>query len=115
LANLKVLPCGSAPYNLLEQQSLRPFTNLIERLGRVFDVVLIDTPPVAHASPAEALAGMADGTLLVVKADGYDIQIVQQAKAQLELARAQFLGVVLNHLDVRHTDPLLYYYGAYQH
>lgn len=114
LGNLKVLTCGSMPYNLLEEQSFRPFTNLIERLGRVFDVVLLDTPPVAHASPAEALAGMADGTLLVVKADGYDIQIVQQAKAQLERARAQFLGVVLNHLDVRHADPLLYYYGAYQ-
>lgn len=113
--NLKVLPCGTAPYNLLEESSFRPFTNLIERLGRVFDVVLLDTPPVAHASPAEALAGMADGTLLVVKADGYDIQVVQQAKAQLEAARAHFLGVVLNHLDVRHADPLLYYYGAYQY
>jgi Mrp family chromosome partitioning ATPase len=115
LGNLKVLTCGSVPYNLLEEQSFRPFTNLLERLGRVFDVVLLDSPPVAHASPAEALAGMADGTLLVVKADGYDIQIVQQAKAQLERSRAQFIGVVLNHLDVRHADPLLYYYGAYQH
>ncbi len=113
--NLKVLTCGSVPYNLLEEQSFRPFTNLVERLSRVFDVVLLDTPPVAHASPAEALAGMADGTLLVVKADGYDIQVVQQAKAQLERSRAQFLGVVLNHLDVRHADPLLYYCGAYQH
>lgn len=112
--NLKILACGSAPYNLLEEASFRPFTNLVDRLGRVFDVVLIDTPPVAHASPAEVLAGMADGTLLVVKADGYDIQIVQQAKVQLERARAQFIGVVLNHLDVRHADPLLYYYGAYQ-
>ncbi|MEQ1832240.1 MAG: DUF4388 domain-containing protein [Candidatus Eisenbacteria bacterium] len=112
--NLKVLTCGSGTYNLLEEESFRPFTNLLDRLGRVFDVVLIDTPPVAHASPAEALASIADGTLLVVKADGYDIQIVQQAKAQLERARAQFLGVVLNQLDVRHADPMLYYYGAYQ-
>jgi hypothetical protein len=114
LSNLKVLPCGEAPYNLLEEQSQRPFTNLLQQLGKVFDVVLLDTPPVAHASPSEALAGIADGTLLVVKADGYDVQIVQQAKAKLEAARARFLGVVLNQLDVRHVDPLLYYYGAYQ-
>lgn len=114
LPNLKVLPCGTVPYNLLEEQSLLPFTNLLQRLGRVFDVVLLDTPPVAHASPSEVLAGMADGTLLVVKSDGYDVQIVQQAKAQLERSRARFLGVVLNQLEVRHLDPLLYYYGAYQ-
>lgn len=113
-SNLKVLPCGVAPYNLLEEQSQRPFTNLLQQLGKVFDVVLLDTPPVAHASPSEVLAGMADGTLLVVKADGYDVQIVQQAKAKLEASRARFLGVVLNQLDVRHVDPLLYYYGAYQ-
>jgi Mrp family chromosome partitioning ATPase len=52
--------------------------------------------------------------LLVVKADGYDLQIVQQAKAQLDRAKPNFLGVVLNQIDMRHKDPMLYYYGAYQ-
>jgi Mrp family chromosome partitioning ATPase len=60
------------------------------------------------------LAGLADAVVLVVKADGYDLQIVQQAKAQLERAKPNFLGVVLNQIDLRHRDPMLYYYGAYQ-
>lgn len=112
--NLKVLTSGAVPYSLLDTRYTEPFRRLLDRLGRVFDVVLIDSPPVALASPAETIAGIADGTILVVKADGYDAEVVQQAKAQLERVSARFVGVVLNQLDMRHADPLLYYYGAYQ-
>ncbi len=52
--------------------------------------------------------------ILVVKADGYDVDIVEQAKTQLERSKPRFLGVVLNQFDVRHGDPTFYYYGAYQ-
>jgi len=112
---LKVLPAGAVPYSLLEEQFSQPFERLLARLARMFDVVLVDAPPVAMASPAEMLAGLCDGVLLVVKADGYDVQIVQQAKAQLERSNPHFCGVVLTHVDLRHADPLLHYYGAYQH
>jgi Mrp family chromosome partitioning ATPase len=114
LEKLKVLTSGSTPYSLQEDQYAQPFQRLLEQLGRMFDVVLLDSPPVALASPAERLAGLADGVILVVKADGYDLQIVQQAKAQLDRAKPNFLGVVLNQIDMRHKDPMLYYYGAYQ-
>jgi len=114
LEKLKVLPSGSTPYSLLEEQYAQPFTRLLERLAHAFDVVLLDAPPVAFASPAEMLAGLADGVVMVVKADGYDVDIVQQAKTRLDRAKPNFLGVVLNQFDVRHADPTFYYYGAYQ-
>jgi Mrp family chromosome partitioning ATPase len=112
--NLKVLTSGSVPYSLLDARYAQPFQRLLDRLSRIFDVVLIDSPPVAMASPAEKIASIADGVIMVVKADGYDAQVVQQAKAQLDRVSARFVGVVLNQLDMRHADPLLYYYGAYQ-
>jgi len=114
LEKLKVLTAGSTPYSLQEDTYAQPFARLLERLTRMFDVVLLDSPPVALASPAEMLAGLADGVLMVVKADGYDLTIVQQAKEQLDRAKPNFLGVVLNQIDMRHKDPMLYYYGAYQ-
>jgi Mrp family chromosome partitioning ATPase len=115
LEKLKVLSAGSVPYSLLDEQFAQPFQRLLSRLARIFDVVLVDSPPVALASPAEMLSGLADGVLLVVKADGYDTRIVRQAKAQLERSSPHFVGVVLNQLDMRHADPMLHYYGAYQH
>ena len=114
LEKLKVLTAGSVPYSLQEDAFAQPFARLLDRLGRMFDVVLLDSPPVALASPAEMLSGLADGVLLVIKADGYDLQIVQQAKMQLDRSKPNFLGVVLNQIDMRHRDPMLYYYGAYQ-
>jgi Mrp family chromosome partitioning ATPase len=112
---LKVLTAGAVPYTLIDDQFSQPFERLMARLSRMFDIVLIDSPPVAMASPAEMLAGMCDGVLMVVKADGYDSRIVRQAKAQLDRSNPNFVGVVLNHVDLRHADPLLHYYGAYQH
>ena len=114
LEKLKVLTAGSLPYTLQEEAFAQPFARLLDRLSRMFDVVLLDSPPVALASPAEMLAGVADGVLLVVKADGYDMQIVQQAKQQLDRSKPNYVGVVLNQIDMRHKDPMLYYYGAYQ-
>ncbi len=111
--NLKVLTSGASPFNLMDARYEYPFRQLVQRLRRAFDVVLMDSPPVALTSPAETIAGAVDGVILVVKADGFDIQIIQQAKAQLDRQGANILGVVLNQVDTRHTDPLFYYQGAY--
>jgi len=111
--NLKVLPSGAIPYDLIDSTSNGPFATLLGQLAKTFDVVLIDAPPVAVASPAEILGEMVDGTLLVVKSDGYDVQIVQRAKTQLEKRGAHLMGVVLNQVDLRQADPVLHYYYAY--
>jgi len=113
LPNLKLLNSGAIPYDLIDRTSNGPFTCLLNQLTKTFDVVLIDSPPVAVASPAETIAQMVDGTLLVVKSDGYDAQIIQRAKTMLERRGAHLLGVVLNQVDLRQADPVLHYYYAY--
>ena len=54
-----------------------------------------------------------DGVLMVVKAEGYDVQIIQRAKEQLEKNGSQILGAILTQVRVDLADPLYYYYGAY--
>ena len=104
---------GAIPYDLIDHTSTGPFTCLLNQLTKTFDIVLIDAPPVAVASPAESISQMVDGTLLVVKSDGYDAQIVHRAKTMLEKRGAHMLGVVLNQVDLRQADPVLHYYYAY--
>jgi MinD-like ATPase involved in chromosome partitioning or flagellar assembly len=108
--NLKVLTRGSVPYDLDDTG----FELLIDRLARSFDVVLLDCPPVALTSPTNLLTTIANGVLLVVQAEGYDVRIVQRAKEQLVKSGANLLGVVLNRVDLRQDKSLSYYYGAYQ-
>ena len=114
LENLKVMTSGTAPYDLVDSASAAPFLYVLDHLSRAFDVVLIDSPPVAVASPAETIAPEVDGVIMVVKAEGLDVQVIQRAKELLEKAGANLLGVVLNQVDLRQADPSLHYYHAYR-
>jgi len=114
LDNLKILTSGTAPYDLIDTASAAPFLYVLDHLSRAFDVVLIDSPPVAVASPAETIAPEVDGVIMVVKADGLDVQVIQRAKELLEKGGANLLGAVLNQVDLRQADPALHYYHAYR-
>ncbi len=106
---LKALTHGTVSYDLGDTA----FDLLIDRLATSYDAVLMDCPPVALTSPTGILARLADGVILVVQAEGYDVRIVQQAKDQLLKSGARVLGVVLNRVDLKQDKTLSYYYGAY--
>ena len=111
--NLKVLVSGLKVTNFRERSPAAAFKGLLNHLSAMFDVVIIDSPPVAVASPAEVLGRIVDGVLLVVKAEGYDVQIIQRAKEELIKNGSQILGAILTQAKVDLADPLYYYYGAY--
>jgi len=110
---LKVLVSGIRTTNFRDSSLAAAFRGLLSHLSAMFDIVLIDSPPVAVASPAEALGRVVDGVIMVVKAEGYDVQIIQRAKEQLTKNGAQILGAILTQARVDLADPLYYYYGAY--
>jgi Mrp family chromosome partitioning ATPase len=114
LENLKVITSGTKPYDLINGISRPAFKSLLDHLAGVFDVVLLDAPPVAASSPAETVGQLVDGVVMVVKADGLEISIVQGAKESLEKAGVNLLGVVLNQVDFRQALPTLHYYHAYR-
>ena len=99
LPGLKVLTAGMRPCDLFERRYLRPFGLLMNRLARLFEVVLVDTPPVSLTSPTSTLAGSADGVLLVVKAEGA-VEGIRKAAEDLRRAGGNVLGVVLNQVEV---------------
>ncbi len=113
--SLKILTSGVVRSDLMTSSGSVPLRRLLENLSRMFDVVIVDSPPVAVTSPAEVIAQMVDGVLLVVKAGGYDVQVIRRAKARLESRGIQLLGMVLNQVDFRHADDNLHYYYSYTH
>ncbi len=113
--NLKVLTSGGPPSDLMTPSGSAPLKRLLDNLSRMFDVVIVDSPPVAVTSPAEAIAEMVDGVLLVVKANGYEVQVVRRAKERLESRGVRLIGVVLNQVDFQYADDKLHYYYSYTH
>jgi capsular exopolysaccharide synthesis family protein len=83
---------------------------LLELLREQFDLIFIDTPPVATLSDAAVLASLADGVIMVIKAGDTDLKLVRRSLEQLDAVEAKVTGIVLNMLDEK-KDP--YYYGRY--
>ncbi|NCO59733.1 MAG: hypothetical protein COZ70_02405 [Deltaproteobacteria bacterium CG_4_8_14_3_um_filter_51_11] len=71
-------------------------TALIETLRGQFDLVVVDSSPLAQSPDALALAPHVDGVLLVVEAENTRWRVVESTKDRLKACGANVLGVVFN-------------------
>lgn len=97
--NLYVLPAGSPPLQPAVLLTGKRFGALLASLAMLFDIVIIDAPPLLTATDASVLAGMSDGVVLVVRAGRTDRYAGQEAVRQLGVARAHVIGAVMNDVD----------------
>lgn len=105
---LSFIPGGtkvSDPSGLLHGEKMKA---LLERMARIFDWVILDSPPAIAVHDASILADMCDGVLFVVRAGATDFAIAQKAAAEFQ--DEKLLGVVLNRAD-RSESYGEYYYG----
>jgi capsular exopolysaccharide synthesis family protein len=106
---LTVLTAGvptSDPMALLASDRMR---RLVDEARETFEWVVIDTPPLGILADANLLAELADGAVLVVRAESTPYDIVQRTAAML--GRDRLLGVVLNR--ARQTPTKKYQYSSY--
>ena len=107
--NLCLIPGGrevSNPSELLHTDRMR---QLLERMSRVFDWIILDSPPALAVHDASILADMCDGVLFVVRAGTTDYGLAEKASA--EFREKNLLGVVLNRVERGDTYGDYYYYG----
>jgi capsular exopolysaccharide synthesis family protein len=76
---------------------------------RVFDFVLLDTPPMGYFVDAEALADKADASMLVVRQDRIPAADINGTINTLRTCKARFLGCILNDITFSLTEG----YGGY--
>jgi tyrosine-protein kinase Etk/Wzc len=107
--NLFVLACGPVPPNPSEMLLANKVTELFEKVGKMFEVILIDTAPVGMVSDALTLSKFADCTLYLVR-QGHTFK--KQVALIDELYRENKLpkvSIVIN--DVK-NKPGYGYYGS---
>jgi succinoglycan biosynthesis transport protein ExoP len=101
--NLDVLTCGTMPPNPAELFSGDHAAAAIDKLAEIYDVIIIDGPPVMGLADAPLLASIADGTLLIVEAGrGYRGQ-AKVAIRRLRANSARIIGAVLTKFDARQS------------
>lgn len=78
---------------------------------RVFDFVLMDTPPMGYFVDAETLAEKADASMLVVRQDRTPAAEINDSIDTLRACNARFLGCILNDMTFSLTEGYGYGYG----
>jgi succinoglycan biosynthesis transport protein ExoP len=109
-SNLHILQAGDVPSNPLELLSSKRFKEILEKLKKTYDVIVIDSAPVQLVSDAVVLAQFATSVLLVVKADDTPYPVVRHSVSRLLRADAPLLGAVLNQINIEKADK---FYGEY--
>jgi polysaccharide biosynthesis transport protein len=108
--NLWLLGAGELPPNPAELLNGRRIQEVFSALRELFDLVLIDSPPVLPVTDAVVLAKDADATLLIVAAGQTSRGDLQRAAEKLSQVSARVVGLVLNETS-RQSGGYGYGYG----
>lgn len=111
LPGLDLLTSGPVPPNPAELLGSLAMEDLLIKLSEMYDLVLLDTPPVLAVADSQILSNLVDGSLLVVNSKLTHRDKVVDAKNQLDKSSSKTLGIVLNDLDKKDDGDYYYYYG----
>lgn len=104
--NLTLMTAGVQPPNPLALLDSEQMANVLGNLSQQYDMVIIDTPPLAGAADAAILGKMTDGVILVVRPRVADSASATAAKSLLSRSNATVLGLVANAVEMKieHDD-----------
>ena len=109
LPGLKILSTGPIPPNPAELLISGRFAQFIGQTRRLFDYVLIDSPPTELVSDPMIIAAQADAVLLVLDSQETSKGSLRKAMHNLEAVGANVLGTVIN--KAPKTETRRYGYG----
>jgi capsular exopolysaccharide synthesis family protein len=95
-SGVHILVSGPIPPNPTEVLESQAAKKLFRELGELYDIVIIDAPPLLPVSDAAIVASEVDGALLVVRHGRTDSDQLALARERLENVGAKLLGAVLN-------------------
>lgn len=110
---LHMIFAGPVPPNPAELLSSKLFHDMLVSVRKVYDYVLIDTPPLGNVIDGAVIAEECDGSVMVIESGIISYRFAQEVKGQLEKSNCPILGVVLNKVDISKNGYYGKYYGKY--
>lgn len=109
---LHVITSGALPPNPSELLGSEKMKKTLSSLSRIYNYILLDSPPGLVVTDAAVLSAQADGVILVLNADSTTKNQLQQIVGQFDgiNKKSGLLGVVLNDLTHKRDG---YYYNYY--
>jgi polysaccharide biosynthesis transport protein len=108
--NLSLITSGPLPPNAAELLGSSRLLSLLSIGSEVFDLIVIDGPPVMGLADAQLLSSAVAATVFIVGAGQVGARLIRGALKRLRLARGPVIGSVLTKFDAR-TAGYGYGYG----
>ena len=109
--NIWLLPSGPVPPNPSELLNSSKMKEMLDSVKNIFDVVLLDTPPVLASIDAVIVSVLVDSTVLVLKAGEITQKPFVTAVDELKRANAKISGVIFNGL--KNSEGKYFYRSNY--
>ena len=100
LENLDIITAGPVPPNPSELIISKKMDDLLEHLKTIYDVIVIDNPPVGLVSDGIAMIQKADYPIYIFRADYSKRNFIQNVDRLFNEANIARLSVLLNGVDV---------------
>lgn len=111
LPNLDVLPKGSLPPNPAELLMSERFKTMLEHVSSLYDIVIVDTPPLLAVTDAALIGKHAGTTLLVVRHGRHPMPEILESANRLRNVGVPLKGVLFTDVPQRRLGYGTYYYG----
>jgi capsular exopolysaccharide synthesis family protein len=109
-SKMHILFAGQYPPNPVELLSGKYFAALIAECRKVYDYIIIDTPPLGQVIDAAVIADKCDGFALVLGSAKVHYRMAQDVVEQISKSGCKMLGVIRNN---RKLPNRKYYYRKY--
>ncbi|MEP2101070.1 MAG: polysaccharide biosynthesis tyrosine autokinase [Parasphingorhabdus sp.] len=107
------MTAGPIPPNAAELLSSSRMRDLINRLGEIYDTVIVDAPPVLGLADIPLLSESVEGVIYTIEAGGVKMRGIQSAIQRVRSSRAHIFGGIVTKVQSQHSG---YGYGyAYQY
>lgn len=112
---LYVIFAGKRVINPSELLNGAAFKSFISNARKLFDYIILDTPPLGQVIDCAVIAPLIDGVVMVIDAGNNNYKLEQKIKAQLEKTGGKILGVILNNVNLKEMNGYYgkSYYGRY--
>jgi capsular exopolysaccharide synthesis family protein len=114
LATLDFVASGKLPNSAMGILGSAQMKEMVDELKHRYDYVFFDSPPILGVSDASILASEMDLVIQVIQYRRYPQPMNIRAKQMIEKVGGNFIGIVLNNINMS-QDESYYYYSGYYH
>jgi protein-tyrosine kinase len=115
IPNLFVVSSGAVPGTPSELLSSAGMRQLLEKMGKEFDRIIVDCPPIFGVSDPISLMPAMQGVIFVVHYGKTGRRAAVRALSKVREGSTPFVGLVFNNVQLKLSSGYYYYYQYHKY